>query len=411
MTEPTLLAQVLTRLSRQKSPLVSHREITCFPPGELPALLSDGILRESAHASEVPRPPHADHGEDLIVSHTSRGIFGVAEGGDFLQPVPLSEDDIRQYEISIEALVARLRRENSILMAESARGGPVRVVGTKRVPGFGSAEVHLLAEPTTPPELEAALRGLPRATSCDLRVLLTCEPIPVPPTLEAWLDTERLLLESLDEAAARGGLALNWGRIVERLAFAVGGRHPTERRALQRVGATWALVYEGEARTVPDSLGMAYLARLLIQAGTEIHCTELRDSVQGDGQRRVHSQRVKQMSEQDLAERKEQLREIRADLEKARKNHDIAQVEKLSAAESLLLQDIGAATGLGGCPREESIDVKHARQSVAAALDRALGAIERSHVLAGSHFRNSIEVGEFLCYRADSAYPWFVRLR
>jgi hypothetical protein len=409
LTEPTLLAQVLTRLSRQKSPLVSHREIVSFPAGELRDLLSDGILCESASATEIPRPPHAGHGGDLIVTHTSRGIFAVAEGDDFLEPIRLSEDDIRQYEISTEALIARLRRENSLSVAEPARSGPVRVVGTKRVPGFGSAEVHLLAEPVSLPELEAALRGLPRATSCDLGVVLTCEPIPVPPTLAAWLDTERLLLEPLGEAAAPASLALDWERVVGRLAFVAGGRHPRERRALQWDGATWTLVYEGEARTVPDSLGMAYLARLLIWAGTEIHCTELRDAVQGDGQRRVHSQRVKQLSEQDLAKRKEQLRENRAELERARKNHDIAEIERLAETEYLLLREIAAATGLGGRLREESIDVKRARQSVATALDRALKAIERSHPPAGSHFRNSVEVGEFLHYRSDSADPWFVR--
>jgi hypothetical protein len=52
----SLLAFVLARLDRIPSPVFLHRELAGFPAADLAALLSDGLLRKTEDAEEIPRP-------------------------------------------------------------------------------------------------------------------------------------------------------------------------------------------------------------------------------------------------------------------------------------------------------------------------------------------------------------------
>ena len=139
----TLLTFVLTRLDQIEAPVFLHREIEVFPSQEVEALLSSGILRETSRATEVPRPARLAAGGDLVVRLTERGIFGVAADDDFFDPIPLSEDDVRQYEVSVSSLVAKLRRENDISGAEYTSDAGLVAIGQKSIVGSGTVDVYL----------------------------------------------------------------------------------------------------------------------------------------------------------------------------------------------------------------------------------------------------------------------------
>lgn len=139
----SLLGFVLTRLDQIESPLFLHRELERFPAADLAALVSDGILRETSEATEITRPAHLPVGGDLIVRQTSKGRFGVAGEDDYFDPIPLSDDDVRQYRVSLPKLAARIRDENEIAGAPVKNGRRLLFVGERSLPGRQYADVYL----------------------------------------------------------------------------------------------------------------------------------------------------------------------------------------------------------------------------------------------------------------------------
>ncbi len=139
----TLLGLVLTRLDQVQDPVLLHREAAAYPTEELEALLSAGIVKETSRALQIARPAHMPAGGDLLVRETAKGLFGVAEEDDYHQPVPLAEDDVRQYEIIVSKLVDVLRQENELEGAPVQNGRRLTFVGERPLPGGQRADVYL----------------------------------------------------------------------------------------------------------------------------------------------------------------------------------------------------------------------------------------------------------------------------
>jgi hypothetical protein len=139
----TLLGLVLTRLDQVEDPVLLHREAAAYPTEEFEALLSAGIVKETSRALQVPRSAHMPPGGDLLVRETAKGLFGVAGEDDYHEPVPLAEDDVRQYEIVVSKLVDRLRQENELEGAPVQNGTRLTLVGERPLPGGQRADVYL----------------------------------------------------------------------------------------------------------------------------------------------------------------------------------------------------------------------------------------------------------------------------
>ncbi|MDP9272146.1 MAG: hypothetical protein M3O93_01225 [Chloroflexota bacterium] len=139
----TLLGLVLTRLDQVEDPVLLHREAAAYPTEEFEALLSAGIVKETSRALQVPRSAHMPAGGDLLVRETAKGLFGVATEDDYHQPVPLAEDDVRQYEIVVSKLVDLLRQENELEGVPVPNGRRLTLVGERPLPGGLRADVYL----------------------------------------------------------------------------------------------------------------------------------------------------------------------------------------------------------------------------------------------------------------------------
>lgn len=139
----TLLGLVLTRLDQVEDPVLLHREAVAYPTEEFEALLSAGILKETSRALQIPRSAHMPPGGDLLVRETAKGLFGVAGEDEYHQPIPLAEDDVRQYEIVVSKLVDRLRQENELEGAPVQNGRRLTLVGERPLPGDQQADVYL----------------------------------------------------------------------------------------------------------------------------------------------------------------------------------------------------------------------------------------------------------------------------
>ena len=142
MTE-TLLGLVLARLALVEAPVILHHEAKAFPAAELKELVKAGILRETSRATEIPCPARLGAGGDLIVRDTAKGLFGVADEDDYCEPVRLTEDDVRQYEVVARRLAQQIRSANGLRGSLKEEGQRLIALGEKRLPGGLKASVCL----------------------------------------------------------------------------------------------------------------------------------------------------------------------------------------------------------------------------------------------------------------------------
>ncbi|MCL5884127.1 MAG: hypothetical protein M1377_02040 [Deltaproteobacteria bacterium] len=177
----SLLAFVLTRLDQVVSPVFHHRELERFPPEQLKVLLSEGLLRETSKATEVPRPSHLPGGGDLIVRRTAKGLFGVADEDDYLDPVPLTEDDVRQYEVQVSKLIDFIRRGNDIKGVSVKNKEGFFLVGERLLPGRNRAVVYLSL---VNGDISAFMMVCKDACSIDNHPVVMLVPRPVPLTVD-----------------------------------------------------------------------------------------------------------------------------------------------------------------------------------------------------------------------------------
>jgi hypothetical protein len=402
----TLVQFLLTRLDQLESPLFLGRELEAFPPSELAALMSEGLLRETTKASEIPRPAHLPAGGDLVVRQTSRGLFGVADEDDYFDPIPLTYDDVRQYEVSLPKLAARIRLENGISGSGYENHGGLIPLGQKGIDGVGTTDVYLALRNEDESAVRSHCRRLERSPGAQKVILLTPRGVSLSPEGRRVLDNTGVVVTSLMDAAAKGTLALTWDAVLGGPGIGLAEEYPKETRIFQNQGKTWLVVYDGVPKSVGDSTGMTYIRRLLQSPRQEAHAATLRGGVSSDGGTPLLGSAGEVLDSQALREYKERISEIDEELAEAEANNDLARKGSLNEEREALYAEVGRATGLHGKNREASSDRERARQSVSAAIHRALRAIKKEHEPLWQHLHNSLKIGEFLSYQPDQSTAW-----
>ena len=239
----SLLQTVLALLDQLESPVISHTSIAAHPPDAVAQLMSEGILRETSNADVIPRPELLRPGPDLNVRATPRGLFGVADEGDYFDPVPLTEeDDARQYEVSLPQLVEKVRRENGIDGNGFRNDSGLFPVGRKFLDGTGVLDVYLSLPNDSEDALLARCRRLMTAGSQTKVVLLTPRGLTLSTENRQMLESGGIATLSLMSVAAHGNLAVDWNA-----AFGTGGSSQAKskqrgdvRRFPTPPGSTWS---------------------------------------------------------------------------------------------------------------------------------------------------------------------------
>lgn len=407
-TQPagTMMQLLLTRLDQMASPVFLHRELETFPTAELAALVSEGLLRETSRATEIPRPSHLPVGGDLIVRQTSKGLFGVADEDDYFDPIPLAEDDVRQYEVSVPKLAARIRRENEISGTGSDNHNGLIPLGQKTIDALGTVDVYLSLPNEDESVLLSRCQRLERPAGSQRVILVTPRGMSVSPEGRRVLDSTGVVLVSLAEPATKGSLALDWSSVVSRPGIGLAEEYPKDRRIFQNQGKTWLVVYDGVPKSVGDMVGMTHIRQLLQNPGQDIHAATIRGTIGGEESTPTLGSAGEVLDAQALREYKDRISEIDEELVEADANHDLTRKDSLNEEREALYAEVGRATGLHGKNREASSDRERARQSVSAAIHRALRAIKKEHEPLWQHLQNSLKIGEFLSYQPDQPTSW-----
>ncbi|HVH23219.1 MAG TPA: hypothetical protein VNA11_12250 [Pseudonocardia sp.] len=165
-------------------------------------------------------------------------------------------------------------------------------------------------------------------------------------------------------------------------------------------GTVWSLTFAGRTVALPDAKGLHDLATLLAVPGREV------DSVELAGAAVEQPDTGPLLDEQARRSYQLRIRELQAELADAEQAHDQRGADRARLELEALLDELGAATGLGGRRRSAASTRERARSTVGWRIRAALARIAEVHPELGEHLRAAVRTGARCSYRPDSAVFW-----
>ena len=179
--------------------------------------------------------------------------------------------------------------------------------------------------------------------------------------------------------------------------------------SFQQAGDGWCVTYGGRTVWLGHLVGMVYLAELLARPHRSLAATALlrvraagaiAGSLQAcgvDPQRPGHAGEL--LDERARRAYGARMRELRAELEGASRDHDLGRAERLQCELECLHRELSRAVGLSGRARTAGSPAERARVSVTRAIRKAIVRIERAHPELAEHLRASIKTGRECSYQ------------
>jgi hypothetical protein len=177
----------------------------------------------------------------------------------------------------------------------------------------------------------------------------------------------------------------------------------TDRARFQLEGAVWTLSFADRTVRLPDAKGLHDLAVLLGRPEREVHCTEL--VTEG---RAIAYQADLGPTLDAQARRRYQARiiELQEDLVDAEDANDRGQAEQARLEMDLLVEQLTAATGLGGRASRTGSTTERARSAVSWRIRAAIKRIGAAHPTLGTHLEQAVRTGAWCVYQPDEPVRW-----
>jgi hypothetical protein len=189
---------------------------------------------------------------------------------------------------------------------------------------------------------------------------------------------------------------------------------PTDRPRLDRAGELWTVRFAGRESTVPDVVGLRYLATLVAAPGREVGALDLvrmrgaapRGRPDREGMAADRGGPVDEVLDAPArAAYRARLAELAAELDEAEQWNDSARAARVRAERDFVAHELGAALGKGGRPRAMATDAERARISVTRALRAAIERIGRVDAAAGAHLARAVRTGALCSYHPERTEP------
>jgi len=224
---------------------------------------------------------------------------------------------------------------------------------------------------------------------------------------------------STDESSEVVGFSMS--RSVERSAASTPSKSADkdlQRPSLQREGEFWTINFHGRTAQLADLRGLHYLTWLLRHPCREFHVLELvqlhnhtGDHPSSGGARSLRGCNLGDwLDAKAKTTYKQQLHDLRSELEEAKEQHDRGRVERLQRHIDFFAREISRSVGLFGHSRRSDTPAERARVNVSRAINAAIRRLARVHATAGEHLDRSIKTGTFCSYNPDprSRIEWKV---
>ena len=196
----------------------------------------------------------------------------------------------------------------------------------------------------------------------------------------------------------------------QRAAVARGGRPEEARRGVVHLrpggGGIWWVGREGAVAAVREVRGLHYLRIMLQRPGADIPAIDLSDAVAGHPGAGAAGGGVGEVvDKQALSAYRRRLAQIDADLDEARSWADSGRAANLAAERDALLDQLRAATGLGGRPRVTGSAHERARIAVRKAIASAIERVAAADPSLGRLLSDTVTTGAICRYDPDPDRP------
>jgi tetratricopeptide (TPR) repeat protein len=180
--------------------------------------------------------------------------------------------------------------------------------------------------------------------------------------------------------------------------------------AFRREGEYWLVAFDGHESHLRAAKGLSYLAALLANPGREIHALDLVTSSGGArGLARTRELRNTGgrsdagalLDDRARREYKERIEDLQAAIDEGEQWNDSERAAQAREELDFLVQELTAATGLGGRDRRMGSDAERSRVNVTRAIRSALARIREHNPELGRHLERTVRTGTFCAYQPD----------
>lgn len=167
-------------------------------------------------------------------------------------------------------------------------------------------------------------------------------------------------------------------------------------------GDVWEVGFDATTVSVRATKGMADLARLLADPGTEVHCLDLAGAA-------VEEASTGEVIDGEARRRYEaRIRELQEELDDADAANDLARSERAQIELDALVDHLAAALGHAGRTRRAAGSAERARSAVTQRIRGQIRRLEELHPALGRHLAASITTGLWCAYRPERPTTWTV---
>ncbi len=173
-----------------------------------------------------------------------------------------------------------------------------------------------------------------------------------------------------------------------------------------RRGENWDIGFDGgEVLSFTDSVGIAYIARLLSEPNVQIPAVTLLASRAGIDPRIPSGSSGSAIDDRGRTELRAEYQDLMKELVEARAMNDVARIQALEVRVERLTQELANRLGIGGRAREAT-DAERVRKSVSMAVSRDIDRIADKLPELGRHLRTTVSAGLFFSYAPESDPEW-----
>jgi hypothetical protein len=165
----------------------------------------------------------------------------------------------------------------------------------------------------------------------------------------------------------------------------------------------WSIGPDGRTAAVREMKGFQYLRLLLERPGAEVSALDLTAAVSGHAV--VVDPGFETADRQALSAYRRRIAELDEELAEAQSWADGARIAALTAERGMLLDEVGAATGLSGRTRVTGGSNERARVAVQKSLAAAIKRIAEVDEALGRLLRDTVRTGSACAYEPDPSRP------